>query len=91
MAVARRLGARSTRPISTVEATGTIGSCLCRLFFCSHKLAGRSRHGSARDSHDRGATAWNVFVKPAHPFFFLHMLPFERLCRIGDTAVAAVI
>ena len=34
---------------------------------------------------------WIFFIKckPAHPF--LHVLPFERLCRLGDTAAAAVI
>ena len=32
---------------------------------------------------------WNFFVKPAHPF--LHVLPFERVCRLGDAAGATVI
>ena len=43
MAVARRPGARSTGPISLVDATGTIDRCLCRLRFCFRKLAGSSR------------------------------------------------
>ena len=48
MAVARRLRTPSKGPIPAVDATKTIDRCLCRLFFCFRKPAGRRRRFSRR-------------------------------------------